>query len=74
MADKKVKDKELSYDELVAKRDKLKKEYMDLRFKMIISHVDNPMQKRTMRHEIARVNTFIRQKKDAAVQNAEVKK
>ncbi|MCR5284055.1 MAG: 50S ribosomal protein L29, partial [Treponema sp.] len=55
-------DKELSYKELVAKRDELKKEYMDLRFKMVISHVDNPMQKRTMRREIARLNTFIRQK------------
>ena len=65
MADSKKKnDKELSYKELVAKRDELelKKEYMDLRFKMVISHVDNPMQKRTMRREIARLNTFIRAK------------
>ena len=58
-------DKELSYSELVAKRDKLKKKYMDLRFKMVISHVDNPMQKRTMRREIARLNTFIQQKESA---------
>ena len=62
MADKNIKDKDLSYEELVAKRDKMKKEYMDLRFKMVISHVDNPLQKRTMRREIARLNTFIRQK------------
>ena len=63
MADSKKKnDKELSYKELVAKRDELKKEYMDFRFKMVISHVDNPMQKRTMRREIARLNTLIRQK------------
>ncbi|HAH60988.1 MAG TPA: 50S ribosomal protein L29 [Treponema sp.] len=62
MADKKVKDNELSYAELVAKRDELKKKYMDLRFKMVIAHVDNPMQKRTMRREIARLNTFIQQK------------
>ena len=58
-------DKELSYSELVAKRDQLKKEYMDLRFKMVVSHVDNPMQKRTMRREIARLNTFIQQKVSA---------
>ena len=44
---------------------RLKKEYMDLRFKMRISHVDNPMQKRTMRREIARLNTFIQQKASA---------
>ena len=55
MADSKKKnDKELSYKELVAKRDELKREYMDLRFKMVISHVDNPMQKR---REI-RLNNF----------------
>ncbi|MBQ9495320.1 MAG: 50S ribosomal protein L29 [Treponema sp.] len=76
MADKKIKDKDLSYDELVAKRNKLKKEYMDLRFKMVISHVDNPMQKRTMRHEIARLNTFIQQKKpvEHVAKTAESKK
>ena len=66
MADSKKKtDKELSYSELVAKRDELKKKYMDLRIKMVISHVDNPMQKRTMRREIARLNTFIQQKESA---------
>ena len=66
MADSKKKnDKELSYKELVAKRDELKKEYMDLCFKMVVSHVDNPMQKRTIRREIARLNTFIRQKEIA---------
>ena len=62
---KKKTDKELSCSELVAKRDELKKKYMDLRFKMVISHVDNPMQKRTMRREIARLNTFIQQKASA---------
>ena len=62
---KKKTDKELSYSELVAKRDELKKKYMDLRFKMVVSHVDNPMQKRTMRREIARLNTFIQQKASA---------
>ena len=41
--------------------DELKKEYMDLRFQMVVGHVDNPMQKRQMRHEIARLNTFIHQ-------------
>ena len=54
-----------AYSELVAKRDELKKKYMDLRFKMVISHIDNPMQKRTMRREIARLNTFIQQKASA---------
>lgn len=59
------KEKELSYSELIVKRNELKKKYMDLRFQMVIGHVDNPMQKRTMRREIARVNTLIRQKEIA---------
>lgn len=62
MAESKAKnDKELSYAELVSKRNDLKKKYMDLRFQVIVGHVDNPMQKRTMRREIARLNTLIRQ-------------
>ena len=59
------KEKELSYSELIVKRNELKKKYMDLRFQMVIGHVDNPMQKRTMRREIARSNTLIRQKEIA---------
>ena len=59
-------DKELSYAELVARRDELKQKYMDLRFKMVIAHVDNPMEKRLLRREIARLNTFIQQRKAAA--------
>ena len=61
MADKKKNNKELSYAELVAQRDDLKKKYMDLRFQMVVGHVDNPLQKRTMRREIARLNTLIHQ-------------
>ncbi|MGN0729369.1 50S ribosomal protein L29 [Treponema sp.] len=58
---KKKNDKDLSYDELVAKRNELKKQYMDLRFQSVLGHVDNPMQKRIMRREIARLNTLIHQ-------------
>jgi len=52
--------KNLSYPELKARRDELKKKYMELRFKIVIGHVDNPLQKRTMRRQIARLNTLIR--------------
>ena len=66
MADSKKKNyKDLSYSELVAQSDELAKKYMDLRFQKIVGHVDNPIQKRTMRREIARLNTFIRQKEIA---------
>ncbi|MDR2730904.1 MAG: 50S ribosomal protein L29 [Treponema sp.] len=49
----------LSFPELKAKRDELKKKYMEFRFKMVIGHVDNPLQKRIMRRQIARLNTLI---------------
>lgn len=61
------KEKELSYSELVVKRNELKRKYMDLRFQMIIGHVENPLQKRTMRREIAALNTLIRQKEIAGL-------
>ncbi len=67
MADTKKKKnvKELSYAELVAERNDLKKKYMDLRIQMVVGHVDNPMQKRTIRREIATLNTLIRAKEIA---------
>ena len=51
--------KNLTYPELKAKREELKKKFMDLRFQMVIGHVDNPLQKRVMRRQIARLNTLI---------------
>jgi len=53
--------KSLSFPELKAKRDELSRKYMDFRFQMVIGHVDNPLQKREMRRQIARLNTMIRQ-------------
>jgi large subunit ribosomal protein L29 len=51
--------KNLSYQELKTKRDELKKKFMEFRFKNVVGHVDNPVQKRTMRRQIARLNTLI---------------
>ena len=51
--------KNLSYQELKAKRDELSRKYMDFRFQMVIGHVDNPLQKRIMRRQLARLNTLI---------------
>ena len=45
----------------------LKKKYLDLRFQMVIGHVDNPMQKKSLRREIATLNTLIRQKEIAGL-------
>ena len=51
--------KNLSYAELKAKRDELSRKYLDFRFQMVIGHVDNPLQKRNLRRQIARLNTMI---------------
>ncbi len=68
MADTKKKNvKELSYAELVSERNELKQKYMDFRFQMVVGHVDNPMQKRNMRRQIARLNTLIRAKEIAGL-------
>jgi len=55
--------KELKYEELLVKREELKKKYLDLRFKMVIGHGENPLEKRTIRRQIARLNTLIHQQK-----------
>ncbi|MDT3390243.1 MAG: 50S ribosomal protein L29 [bacterium] len=49
----------LSYDELVAKRDELRKSYLNMRMEKVLGHVDNPLQVRNVRRQIARLNTLI---------------
>ena len=51
--------KDLTFQELLAKRDELQKKYRDLRFDVVVGHVENPLAKRTMRRQIARLNTRI---------------
>lgn len=51
--------KEISKAEAVAKVAELKKQFMDLRFKMVLGHVENPLEKRNLRRQIARLNTII---------------
>ena len=58
---KKKEIKVMSYAELVSKQKELTKTYMDLRFQLVIGHVENPLQKRILRREIATLNTLIRQ-------------
>ena len=49
----------LSYNELVAKRDELRKSYLNMRMEKVLGHVENPLQVRNARRQIARLNTFI---------------
>jgi large subunit ribosomal protein L29 len=53
--------KNLSFAELKAKRDELKRKYMEFRFQVVVGHVENPLQKRVLRRQIARLNTLIHQ-------------
>jgi large subunit ribosomal protein L29 len=62
--------KNLSFPELKAKRDELSRKYLDFRFQMVIGHVENPLQKRTLRRQIARLNTMIRAQEIAQAKEA----
>jgi large subunit ribosomal protein L29 len=58
--------KNLTLPELKAKLDELKRKYMEFRFQMVIGHVDNPLQKRVFRRQIARLHTLIHQQEKKA--------
>ncbi|OQX30086.1 MAG: 50S ribosomal protein L29 [Spirochaeta sp. LUC14_002_19_P3] len=50
---------DLTQEELTAKREELIGKLKNLRFEMVLGHVDNPMEKRNLRRQIARLNTMI---------------
>lgn len=51
--------KDLTFEELLTKREELRQKYRDLRFNMVVGHVDNPLEKRNLRRKITRLNTMI---------------
>jgi len=51
--------KDLTYEEIVNKREELKKKYLDLRFDMVMGHVENRLEKRSLSRKLARLNTII---------------
>ena len=50
---------DLTRDELSAKRVELTGKMRELRFEMVMGHVENPMEKKNLRRQIARLNTMI---------------
>jgi large subunit ribosomal protein L29 len=67
--------KNLLLSELKVKRDELSRKYMEFRFQMVIGHIENSLQKRTIRRQIARLNTLIwQQEKPQNAQRAVVNK
>ena len=57
---------DLTLEELKVKKTELSKKMQNIRFEMVLGHVENPLEKRNLRKRIARVNTLIRQKQLAA--------
>ena len=49
----------LSKDELIAKRDELRRSYLNMRMEKVLGHVENPLQVRNVRRQIARLETLI---------------
>ena len=54
--------KNMTEQEITAKRDALSKEYLDLRVNKVLGHLDNPLRARMIRREIARINTRLTEK------------
>ncbi len=52
---------DLTYGELLTRREELHKQYRDLRFDAVIGHVENPLLRRTLRRSLARINTIVRE-------------
>jgi large subunit ribosomal protein L29 len=50
---------DLSYNELLTKREELKRQYREARFNKVVGHLENPLVLRTLRRQRARVNTII---------------
>ena len=54
--------KDLNTQDLMAKLKDLKSELFNLRFQLAINQLENPMRIRAVKKDIARVQTFLREK------------
>jgi large subunit ribosomal protein L29 len=54
--------RDLSSDELQAKTVELKKEMFNLRFQQAMGQIENPMRLRTLRRDIAKTKTVLKEK------------
>jgi len=54
--------RDLSQEELAAKAAELKKELFNLRFQQAMGQIENPMRLRTLRRDIAKTKTILREK------------
>lgn len=51
--------RDLTFEELIVKREELNRKYLDARVNKVVGHVENPLETRTLRRQIARLNTLI---------------
>ncbi|MBN2351895.1 MAG: 50S ribosomal protein L29 [Spirochaetales bacterium] len=51
--------KDSTYKELITKKEELVKKYRDVRFNVVVGHVENTLEERMLRRKIARLNTLI---------------
>jgi large subunit ribosomal protein L29 len=54
--------RDLSQEELAAKAVELKKELFNLRFQQAMGQIENPMRIRTLRKDIAKTKTVLKEK------------
>lgn len=57
----KYKTEKMSKTEAAAKLAELQKQYMDMRFNKVLSHVENPLERRIVRKKIAQMKTLLRE-------------
>ena len=50
---------DLTYDELLTKKEELTRKYREARFDKVIGHLENPVEIRTLRRRLARVTTIV---------------
>ncbi len=50
---------DLSYGELLTRREEVREQYREARFNMVVGHIDNPLLLRTLKRKLARLNTIV---------------
>jgi large subunit ribosomal protein L29 len=53
--------RDLTFDEVLQKREEIKKELFNLRLRQATRQVDNPLKIRILRRDLARMNTIVRE-------------
>lgn len=59
--------RDLTFEELLAKREELQRKYLDSRVNNVVGHVENPLERRNLRRRIARLNTLIYNHEEVSV-------